>query len=76
MNRFGVRFPRWNSPAHLSRTSTSSRLRSSHAAPPPRSSADSSCASRHAVLPHFSTLIFSNLLALGSEARARASGGR
>lgn len=34
MKRRGVRLPRWKRPANFKRTSTSSRLRSSHACVP------------------------------------------
>mmetsp|Transcript_4073 Transcript_4073/g.10363 ORF Transcript_4073/g.10363 Transcript_4073/m.10363 type:complete len:211 (-) Transcript_4073:316-948(-) len=61
MNVFGACFPRWKKPAHLRRSSTSSRLRSSHVDSPERSLAESSWISVHSAVPSFSFFTFSIL---------------
>lgn len=70
MNFPGVRLRRWKSPAHLSRVSMSSSASSSQLVLPSLIAAAISSTSVHIVDPHFFTLIFSALLALGARARA------
>mmetsp|Transcript_17733 Transcript_17733/g.53386 ORF Transcript_17733/g.53386 Transcript_17733/m.53386 type:complete len:220 (-) Transcript_17733:82-741(-) len=72
MNRPGVRFLRWNRPAHFRRTSMSSIARSSQVVLPSRMSSPISWTSVHIRLPSFFTFSFSTLLAFFSRAFSRA----